>query len=78
MAMRDGIERETDRLDAAPYAHLGPDGVARPTELATAFARTALGAGAFPADPLGRRWSRVTGLTSCVADLGPRTGMPRR
>ncbi|MFH8973684.1 hypothetical protein [Streptomyces sp. NPDC017890] len=55
VALRDGIERETDRLDAAPYAHLGPDGVARLTELATAFARTALGAGAFPADLLGKR-----------------------
>jgi hypothetical protein len=55
VALRDGIERETDRLDAAPYAHLGPDGVARLTEIATAFARTALGAGAFPADLLGKR-----------------------
>ncbi|MGZ3102649.1 SCO6745 family protein [Streptomyces sp. H72] len=53
-ALRDEIERETDRLDAAPYAHLGVDGVARLTELATAFARTAVGAGAFPADLLGR------------------------
>ncbi|MGC9501651.1 SCO6745 family protein [Streptomyces sp. WG7] len=55
VALRDGIERETDRLDAAPYAHLGADGVARLTELGTAFARTALGAGAFPADLLGKR-----------------------
>ncbi|MEU0229128.1 hypothetical protein ABZ177_32925 [Streptomyces sp. NPDC006284] len=53
-ALRDEIERETDRLDAAPYAHLGVDGVARLTELATAFARTAVGADAFPADLLGR------------------------
>ncbi|MFE2051639.1 SCO6745 family protein [Streptomyces sp. NPDC059459] len=53
-ALRDEIERETDRLDAAPYARLGVDGVARLTELATAFARTAVGAGAFPADLLGR------------------------
>ncbi|MFE5396058.1 hypothetical protein ACFQ9U_16070 [Streptomyces sp. NPDC056568] len=53
-ALRDEIERETDRLDAAPYAHLGVDGVARLTELATAFARAAVGAGAFPADLLGR------------------------
>ncbi|WP_395575927.1 hypothetical protein [Streptomyces sp. BK79] len=54
-ALRDEVERETDRLDAAPYAHLGAEGVARLTELGTAFARTALGAGAFPADLLGRR-----------------------
>jgi hypothetical protein len=54
-ALRDEVERETDRLDAAPYAHLGAQGVARLTELGTAFARTALGAGAFPADLLGKR-----------------------
>ncbi|MFG2682445.1 hypothetical protein [Streptomyces sp. NPDC048392] len=54
-ALRERIERETDRLDAAPYAHLGAEGVARLTELATAFARTALGAGAFPADLLAGR-----------------------
>ncbi|MFD4256410.1 hypothetical protein ACFWR9_01965 [Streptomyces sp. NPDC058534] len=52
--LRDGIERETDRLDTAPYAHLGAEGVARLTELATPFAHTALGAGAFPADLLGK------------------------
>ncbi|MFJ8147856.1 hypothetical protein ACIQ8D_04635 [Streptomyces sp. NPDC096094] len=55
VALRDEIERETDRLDAAPYAHLGAEGVARLTELGTTFARTALGAGAFPADLLGKR-----------------------
>ncbi|WP_193776628.1 hypothetical protein [Streptomyces sp. E2N166] len=55
VALRDEIERETDRLDAAPYAHLGAEGVARLTELGTSFARTALSAGAFPADLLGRR-----------------------
>ncbi|WP_345592528.1 SCO6745 family protein [Streptomyces marokkonensis] len=54
-ALREEIERETDRLDAAPYAHLGAEAVARLTELATAFARTALDAGAFPADLLGKR-----------------------
>lgn len=53
--LREGIERETDRLDAAPYAHLGAEGVARLTELASGFARTALGAGAFPADLLAKR-----------------------
>ncbi|WP_399892442.1 hypothetical protein ACGH7X_33330 [Streptomyces sp. BBFR51] len=54
-ALREGIERETDRLDTAPYTHLGAEGVTRLTELATAFARTALGAGAFPADLLAKR-----------------------
>ncbi|MFE5601011.1 hypothetical protein ACFQ8O_17730 [Streptomyces coelicoflavus] len=54
-ALREGIERETDRLDTAPYAHLGAEGVARLTELGSAFARAALGAGAFPADLLAKR-----------------------
>jgi hypothetical protein len=55
VALREEIERETDRLDAGPYEHLGAAGVARLTELGTAFARAALGAGAFPADLLGKR-----------------------
>ncbi|MGW4550970.1 SCO6745 family protein [Streptomyces violaceorubidus] len=54
-ALREGIERETDRLDAAPYARLGAEGVARLTELGGSLARTALGAGAYPADLLARR-----------------------
>ncbi|MFF9622471.1 hypothetical protein [Streptomyces griseosporeus] len=53
-ALRDEIESDTDRLDRAPYEHLGPEGVTRLTELATGFARTALGAGAFPADLFGK------------------------
>lgn len=55
VALRDDVERETDRLDAAPYARLGAEGVARLTELASGFARTALAAGAFPADLIGKR-----------------------
>lgn len=54
VALREEIERETDRLDAAPYARLGAEGVARLTELAGGFARTAAYAGAFPADLLGK------------------------
>jgi hypothetical protein len=54
VALRDRIEAETDRLDRAPYEHLGADGVARLTELGAGFARTALAAGAFPADLLGK------------------------
>ncbi|MZD09530.1 hypothetical protein GTW43_31295 [Streptomyces sp. SID5785] len=53
-ALRRGIEARTDRLDHAPYAHLGTAGVARLTELATGFAGTALGNGAFPADLIGK------------------------
>jgi hypothetical protein len=54
-ALRDGIEAETDRLDRAPYEHLGPEDVRRLTELAIGFARTATAAGAYPADLIGKR-----------------------
>lgn len=47
VALRAEIETETDRLDRAPYEHLGTEGVARLTELATEFARAALVAGLF-------------------------------
>ncbi|MFE6194082.1 hypothetical protein [Streptomyces sp. NPDC057838] len=53
-ALRDEIEQETDRLDRAPYEHLGPEGVARLTELGGGFARAAASAGAFPADLIGK------------------------
>ncbi|MEW1689169.1 hypothetical protein ACIQOF_15765 [Streptomyces sp. NPDC091265] len=49
-ALRAGLEETTDRLDLAPYEHLGGAGVARLTELAGGFLRTAMAAGAFPAD----------------------------
>ncbi|MFR0355970.1 SCO6745 family protein [Streptomyces sediminimaris] len=54
VALRAEIEAETDRLDRAPYEHLGPEGVARLTELGKTFAGAALGAGAFPADLIGK------------------------
>lgn len=54
VALRDRIERETDRLDRAPYEHLGAEDVARLTELGSGFVRTALAAGAFPADLIGK------------------------
>ncbi|MFJ8487779.1 hypothetical protein ACIRBZ_05260 [Streptomyces sp. NPDC094038] len=54
VALRADIETETDRLDRAPYEHLGADGVARLTELSADFARAAVAAGAFPADLLGK------------------------
>lgn len=52
--LRKGIEEDTDRLDRAPYEHLGTKGVERLTELAGTWAMAAVGAGAFPADLLGK------------------------
>ncbi|MFI2629463.1 hypothetical protein ACH5A2_03575 [Streptomyces collinus] len=54
VALRRDIEHETDRLDRAPYEHLGPEGVVRLTELGGVFAHAALVAGAFPADLIGK------------------------
>ncbi|WP_217207954.1 hypothetical protein [Streptomyces sp. AC550_RSS872] len=54
VALRERIESETDRLDRAPYEHLGAEGVGRLTELGAEFARAAVAAGAFPPDLLGR------------------------
>lgn len=54
VALRREIEHETDRLDRAPYEHLGPEGVARLTELGGVFAHAALVAGAYPADLIGK------------------------
>lgn len=48
--VREQLEEETDRLDGAPYEHLGAAGVARLTELVGAFTATAAAAGAFPAE----------------------------
>lgn len=53
-ALRAELEHETDRLAAAPYDHLGAAGVERLTELAGAFAATALAGGAFPNGIFGR------------------------
>ncbi|MEU9914067.1 hypothetical protein [Streptomyces sp. NPDC051001] len=53
-ALREEIETETDRLDRAPYEHLGAADVARLTELGAGFARAALAAGAYPADLIGK------------------------
>ncbi|WP_326661815.1 SCO6745 family protein [Streptomyces canus] len=55
VALREEIEAETDRLDRAPYEHLGAEDVRRLTELAIGFARTAMAAGAYPADLIGKR-----------------------
>ncbi|MGW2840799.1 SCO6745 family protein [Streptomyces sp. NPDC001493] len=53
-ALRAELEESTDRMDAAPYEHLGADGVARLTDLARGFLFTAASAGAFPGDLIGR------------------------
>ncbi|MFI2184692.1 hypothetical protein [Streptomyces sioyaensis] len=52
--LRKDLERATDRLDRAPYEHLGAAGVARLTELATGFTTTVMEAGAFPATLFGK------------------------
>ncbi|MEU8837147.1 hypothetical protein [Streptomyces sp900116325] len=54
VALRAELEYATDRMDAAPYEHLGAEGVARLTELARGFLFTAASAGAFPADLIGK------------------------
>ena len=54
VALRGEVEAETDRLDRAPYEHLGAAGVERLTEVAGELAGRALAAGAFPAGMVGR------------------------
>ncbi|MFE7043929.1 hypothetical protein ACFU9X_32225 [Streptomyces atratus] len=54
VALRADLEDATDRMDQAPYEHLGEEGVARLTELARGFLFTAASAGAFPADLIGK------------------------
>ncbi|MEW1747815.1 hypothetical protein ACIQU1_01400 [Streptomyces angustmyceticus] len=54
LGLRKDLERRTDRLDRAPYEHLGAEGVARLTELATGFTTAAMNAGAFPAALFGK------------------------
>ncbi|MFD3870542.1 hypothetical protein [Streptomyces sp. NPDC058623] len=53
-AVRERLETETDRLDAAPYEHLGARGLARLAELGGGFVRRAVAAGAFPHDLFGK------------------------
>ncbi|MFB6717478.1 hypothetical protein [Streptomyces sp. NPDC056358] len=54
VALRAELEDVTDRMDLAPYEHLGEQGVARLTELGRGFLFTAASAGAFPADLMGK------------------------
>ncbi|MEU9146520.1 hypothetical protein [Streptomyces sp. NPDC048349] len=53
-AVRESLEADTDRLDAAPYEHLGAQGLARLAELGGGFVMRAMKAGAFPADLRGK------------------------
>lgn len=53
-ALRAEVEDRTDRLDLAPYELLGAEGVERLTELARGLLMTAVAAGAFPADLIGK------------------------
>lgn len=54
VALRAGLEESTDRMDAAPYEHLGAAGVERLTELGRGFLFAAASAGAFPDDLTGK------------------------
>ncbi|MFD4720579.1 hypothetical protein ACFWOY_11590 [Streptomyces sp. NPDC058423] len=47
-ALRADLEEHTDRIDRAPYEHLGAAGVERLTELGRGFLMAAAAAGAFP------------------------------
>ncbi|MFF1463890.1 hypothetical protein [Streptomyces sp. NPDC058330] len=53
-ALRAELEEATDRMDTAPYEHLGAEGVERLTELGRGFLFTAAAAGAFPDDLVGK------------------------
>ncbi|MFF8841257.1 hypothetical protein ACF08N_00780 [Streptomyces sp. NPDC015127] len=53
-ALRNEVEAHTDRMDLAPYEHLGAPAVERLTELGRGFLLTAFAAGAFPSSATGR------------------------
>ncbi|MDX6351436.1 MAG: hypothetical protein QOF84_6226 [Streptomyces sp.] len=54
VALRGDIEAVTDRLDRAPYEHLGPTGVERLTALAGGFAQAIMAGGGFPKQHFGK------------------------
>ena len=54
VTLRMEIEARTDRLDTAPYEHLGATGVERLTELAGGLLMAAMAAGAFPKGMIGK------------------------
>ncbi|MDT4984278.1 MAG: hypothetical protein QOF95_1768 [Pseudonocardiales bacterium] len=49
VSLRERVEADTDRLDAAPWQRLGPDRTARLIELGKGLSRVVSGNGAFPA-----------------------------
>ncbi|MFJ8673233.1 hypothetical protein [Streptomyces sp. NPDC093589] len=53
--LRRAIEADTDRLDVAPYEHLGAAGTRRLTELAGAFSKVVLAGGGLPLKDIGKR-----------------------
>ncbi|MFD0370494.1 hypothetical protein [Streptomyces sp. NPDC059071] len=53
--LRRAVEAETDRLDLAPYAHLGAEGTRRLTELTGAFSKVVLESGGLPLRDIGKR-----------------------
>jgi hypothetical protein len=54
VALRREIEAVTDRLDRAPYEHLGAPGVERLTALAGGFAQAVVAGGGFPLEHFGK------------------------
>ncbi|MFE7385480.1 hypothetical protein ACFU9F_34555 [Streptomyces zhihengii] len=52
-ALRAEVEEHTDRMDLAPYEHLGAESVERLTGLGRGFLLTAFAAGAFPKEATG-------------------------
>lgn len=53
--LRRAVEADTDRLDVAPYEHLGAEGTRRLTELAGAFSKVVLAGGGLPLENIGKR-----------------------
>ncbi|CAM5639360.1 SCO6745 family protein [Streptomyces tanashiensis] len=53
--LRRAVEADTDRLDVAPYEHLGAEGTRRLTEVAGAFSRVVLEGGGLPLQNIGKR-----------------------
>ncbi|MFF6776701.1 hypothetical protein ACFY8W_24580 [Streptomyces sp. NPDC012637] len=53
--LRRAVEADTDRLDVAPYEHLGAEGTRRLTELAGAFSKVVLEGGGLPLRDIGKR-----------------------
>jgi hypothetical protein len=54
MELRRALEVETDRLDSAPYEHLGVAGTQRLTELVGPFTKAVIAGGGLPLSQLGK------------------------